>query len=231
MRLRVRAHLPAPDRAGARWCSRSRLLGVRLKKLKEKVTDVTHRFKESRDLEGQYKQARIKSTRRALQPGHCKAGQRFANRVNARHPGYGYPDGGSGEDIGGIVKTQIDARETNEENYVEESHNPRGAPSKKNGSREREKHRRVVAGKGTPVNQFFLADAVRHLEMNGRISQRSFTIGQCIGKRARHHHRQKTGDNSAEQIMTMVGFIRVGTKPGPPDERGDHSAFQQLIVA
>src|ERR1700722_5602899 len=192
--------------------------------------DLSYGLKEGGDLKGENIQTRVKASWGTLQPRHHKGAFPITKQFGTRYQGKRDSDQGSAQNIGGIVKSQIESRHANEQKYINQRGNSGSPPYKENGHCQGKKHRSVIARERTPVNKTGVIGSVGALKMKSGDDHGTFTKRKHKRQSARNNHGHQAGKNCANQLLPSVVPAGIGASPGPPDKRNNDSAFEQIIA-
>ena len=154
------------------------------------MSNGTHGLKDGNNLKSQNKKTCIKTSRRILEPRKGKAADPLPRRLEQRERCYAYSDSRTSQNICRRMVTQVYPRHANEQEHVCKCHHSRGSPGKKYRGSQSEEHRGMVAGKCAPVDQVFIAMAVRRLKMKSGDRHRPFMKRQEVCQGTGHQHRQ-----------------------------------------
>ena len=127
------------------------------------------------------------------------------------------------------MKTHVQARHAYEQKHVAKCRNPGSSRDEKNGKRQRKKHRRMIAGKRTPMNYCALVEHEWYPELQLRPMDRPLAVRQQCRKTSRRDYRQKSSEDSATQELTNHALIWIAPKPCPPDQGGNRAAAEESV--
>jgi hypothetical protein len=197
---------------------------------REVVHDIAEGLEDGHDLKGQQEEAGIKTSWGYAGPFRRPISNPFAKADCPGEVGQADADYRAAENVGWEVIAEIDTREANKKERVEQGDDTGGTPDKKDARGQAKKNGGVIAGEGTPVDQAFTLPGVRVLKVNQWIGHGAGAEGEQMGQGAGNDHGTQTGQHACQQVAAIVGLILCWPEPGPPEQGHDQAAFQKIVV-
>ena len=183
-------------------------------KLKHRGKAFGHLFRED-------KEASIENRGSRLQPLQRPMSYSSTDCRQFCQAGHTYADQAAKNDVGGIVNSQVNSRDSKSARDVHEEKDTRASRDKQNGNGKTEPQRSVITREGVPAQQPPREHVVGQLKMEQGVSQRSLAEGERERQRARAENRHKGAQDAKQNKFPIFGAVFPLLEPGPPEEHHD----------